>query len=132
MDHRTGNRVCPPDRLTGLDRVRRGSGSSFRRSRRVHRADPGYSGRRRARSAHLLPRSVLRAHRSVAQPRAMKFLIRHWRRVAALVALAVVLLAGVRFALEPTMRRRLIKRYTPEYRPPAATPPPSGVGWVEV
>jgi glucose/arabinose dehydrogenase len=62
----------------------------------------------------------------------MKIPVRHWRRVAALVALGAVLLAGLRFALEPTMRRRLIKRYTPEYQPPTASPPSSGVGWVEV
>ena len=62
----------------------------------------------------------------------MKIPIRHWRRAALLVVIATVLLAGVRVALQPTLRRRLIEKYTPEYRPPATIPPATGVGWVEV
>jgi glucose/arabinose dehydrogenase len=62
----------------------------------------------------------------------MKIPIRYWRRAAVLIALGAMLVVGIRFALQPTMRRRLIKRYTPEYQPPVASPPASGVGWVEV
>lgn len=62
----------------------------------------------------------------------MKVSMRIWRRAALLVALAIALLAGLRLALEAPMRRRLIKKYSPEYQPARATPPASGITWVEV
>src|SRR5262245_26866335 len=62
----------------------------------------------------------------------MKIPIHYWRRAAVLVAIAAVLVVSIRAALQPTLRRRLIKRYTPEYKPPSASPPAGGLGWVEV
>lgn len=54
------------------------------------------------------------------------------RRVALLLVSGVVVVVAVALALQGPLRRRLVRRYTPEYRPPNAVPPATGVTWVEV
>jgi glucose/arabinose dehydrogenase len=62
----------------------------------------------------------------------MKFPMRIWQRVALLVTFAFVFAIGLRKALEMPLRRRMVAKYTPVYRPPSATPPASGIAWIEV
>lgn len=58
--------------------------------------------------------------------------LRIWRRIAIVVVVVIGIVAGLRVAFETTVRRRLVTKYTPVYRPSSAVPPSSGITWVEV
>lgn len=53
-------------------------------------------------------------------------------RVALAAVFGLGVLGALAAVLESPLRRRLVRRYTPEYRPPRVTPPATGVTWVEV